>query len=190
MRRAELRVKENELLGAIDARKNVISLEEAKRRLEQLERDVKSRASSDQADLALQNVNRTRAMMQMKMAQQNIDNMKLRAPISGVVVISQSMRMMMVSSGGAIISDATEYREGDQAYPGMTIAQIQDVQQMEIASKVAETDRGNLSPGQPVDVLVDSLPSTSFFGQGQVPGGHGIHLQPDGIGLLCRHKII
>jgi HlyD family secretion protein len=166
VRRAELRVKENELLGAIEARKNLINLEETKRRLEQMERDVQSRASSDQADLALQNVNRTRAMMQMKMAQQNIENMKLRAPISGIVVISQSMSMVMVSSGGGVIlTDATEYHEGDQASPGMTIAQIQDVQQMEIASKVAETDRGNLGPGQPVDVLVDSLPSASFSGK-------------------------
>jgi HlyD family secretion protein len=165
LRRAELRVKENELLGTIDARKNVINLEEAKRRLEQMERDVKSRASSDQADLALQNVARTRAMMQMKMAQQNIDNMKLRAPISGIVVMSQSSGMMMVSSGGVVISDSTEYREGDQAYPGMTIAQIQAVEQMEIASKVAEIDRGNLNPGQPIDVWVDSLPSANFTGK-------------------------
>jgi HlyD family secretion protein len=164
LRRAELRVKENELLGSIEARKNVINFEESKRRLEQMERDVSSRASSDQADLALQNVSRTRAMMQMKLAQQNIDNMTLRAPISGVVVISTSMSMMMVSSGGTVISDATEYREGDQAYPGTTIAQIQDVQRMEIASKVAEIDRSNLNPGQPVDVRVDSLPSASFTG--------------------------
>jgi multidrug resistance efflux pump len=165
VRRAELRVKENELLGTIEARKNVISLEEAKRRLEQMGRDVKSKASSDQADLTLQNVNRSRAMMQMKLAQQNIDNMKLRAPISGVVVMSQSSSMMMVSSGGVIITDSTEYREGDQAYPGMTIAQIQDVQRMEIASKVAETDRSNLNPGQAIDVRVDSLPSASFTGK-------------------------
>jgi HlyD family secretion protein len=78
--------------------------------------------------------------------------------------VSQSTTMMMVSSSGTVISDATEYREGDQAYPGMTIAQIQDVQRMEIASKVAETDRSNLNPGQAIDVRVDSLPSAAFKG--------------------------
>lgn len=165
LRRAELRVKENELLGAIEARKNVIALDEAKRKLEQMERDVKSRASSDQADLAVQNVNRMRAQMQMKMAQQNIDNMKLRAPISGIVVVSQSYGMVMVSSGGIMYSDTTEFREGDQISAGMTVAQIQDVQMMEIASKVAEIDRGNLNPGQAVDIRVDSMPSTGFTGK-------------------------
>ena len=37
------------LLSAIEARKNVITLEEVKQRLEQLERDIQSRASSDAA---------------------------------------------------------------------------------------------------------------------------------------------
>ena len=36
VRRAELEVQRNELLAAIDAKKNVLNLEEAKRRLEQL----------------------------------------------------------------------------------------------------------------------------------------------------------
>ena len=165
VRRAELRIKENDLLSAIEARKNVISLSEAKRRLEQMERDVKSRASSDQADLAMQNVNRSRAMMQMKLAQQNIDNMKLRAPISGIVVMAQSYGVIMMSSGGGIYENTTEYKEGDQASPGMTMAQIQDVQRMEVASKVAEVDRGNLSPGQPIDVHVDSYPTSAFPGK-------------------------
>jgi multidrug resistance efflux pump len=167
VRRAELRVKENGLLGAIDARKNVIALSEAQRRLEQMQRDIKSKASQDQANLAEQNVNRTRAMMQMKMAQQNIDNMKLRAPMDGIVVLTQNMSIL--ATGGAIIissmSEIPDYREGDTVTPGITVAQIQDVAQMEIASKVAEADRGNLGPGQPVDVHVDSILNSIFTGK-------------------------
>ena len=43
VRRSELEVKRNELLSSIDAKKNELSLEEAKRRLQQLESDIKSR---------------------------------------------------------------------------------------------------------------------------------------------------
>ena len=82
-------MKGNDLLSGIEARKNVIDLEEAKRRLEQLQRDIKSRASSDAADLMVQNVARTKAMIGMKLAQQFIDNMTCRAPISGMVVLGQ-----------------------------------------------------------------------------------------------------
>ena len=85
VKRAEFKVKGNELLSGIEARKNVIALEEAKRKLEQLERDIKSRAASDAADLIVQNVARTKAMMGMKMAQQFIDNMTVRAPVGGRV---------------------------------------------------------------------------------------------------------
>ncbi len=168
VRRAELTNKGNELLGAIEARKNVISLEEAKRRLEQLQRDIKSRASSDQADLAVQMVARSKAMMGMKMAQQNINNMTLRAPINGVVMLGQNIEALMSASGGISISSAMEipeFREGDQAYPGRLIAQIQNLDQMDVLSKVTETDRGTLNQGQPIDAWVDSRPLKKFSGK-------------------------
>jgi HlyD family secretion protein len=168
VRRAELTCMGNELLGAIEARKNAISLEEAKRRLEQLQRDIKSRASSDQADLAVQSMARAKAMMGMKLAQQNIDNMILRAPISGTVMLGQNLESLMSASGGISIStgmEIPEYREGDQAYPGRTVAQIQNTDQMEILSKVTETERGSLNAGQPINASVDSRPMQNFSGR-------------------------
>jgi multidrug resistance efflux pump len=168
VRRAELAVRGNDLLGTIEARKNVINLDEAKRRLEQLQRDIKSRASSDQADLAVQGVARSKSMLGMKVAQQNIDNMTLKAPMGGVVVLGQNLESLMSGGGGISISsgmEIPEYRQGDQAYPGRLIAQIQDAKQMEILSKVTEIDRGSLNAGQPVEVWVDSRPLKIFAGK-------------------------
>lgn len=166
--RAELVVKGNDLLGAIEAKKNLINLDEARRRLEQLRRDIKSHASSDQADLAVQNVARTKAMLGMKLAQQNIDNMTVKAPIGGIVVLGQNLESLMSAGGGISIysgMEIPEYREGDQAYAGRLVAQIQDVEQMEIQSKVTENDRGSLDSGQPIDVWVDSQPQKNFTGK-------------------------
>jgi len=168
VRRAELTVKGNELLSGIEARKNEIALEESRRRLEQLQRDIQSRASSDQADQAVQAASRTKAMLGMKLAQQNIDNMTLRAPIGGVVVLGQNLESLMSASGSISISsgmEIPEYREGDQAYPGRLIAQIQDMDKMEILSKVTENDRGGLTAGQPINVRVDSEPLRVFSGR-------------------------
>ena len=53
VRRAELEARGNELIPAVEAQKNVLSLEEAQRRLAQLEEDVKSRAATNQASLAV-----------------------------------------------------------------------------------------------------------------------------------------
>ena len=51
VRRAELDAQGNEFISPIDAQKNVLSLEEARRRLAQLEEDVKSRSVTSQASL-------------------------------------------------------------------------------------------------------------------------------------------
>ena len=168
VRRAELKVKGNDLLSAIEARKNAIALEEAKRKLEQLQRDIKSRANSDAADIAVQNVARTKAMIGMKLAQQFIDNMTCRAPISGIVVLGQNIEALISSSGSISISSETEipeYRPGAQAFPGRPIANIQEVAQMEIAAKVIETDRASIESGQEIEVLVDSNPLKIYKGK-------------------------
>ncbi|PYQ19391.1 MAG: hypothetical protein DMF81_22075, partial [Acidobacteria bacterium] len=85
LRRAELEVSRNELVSAIDAQKNLLSLEEAKRRLEQLGQDVRSRQASSVASLAVADEKRKRARLGLQQAQQNIENMTLRAPIGGLV---------------------------------------------------------------------------------------------------------
>ena len=53
VRRAELDASANDLIPAIEAQKNVLTLDEAKRALEQLEQDVKSRAETSTASLAV-----------------------------------------------------------------------------------------------------------------------------------------
>jgi HlyD family secretion protein len=168
VQRAELKVKGNELLSGIEARKNVINLEEARRKLQQLQRDIQARASSDAADLAVQNVARTKAMIGMNLAQQFIDNMTCRAPISGIVVLGQNIESLLSASGSISISSETEipeYRPGAQAFPGRLIASIQKVDQMEIAAKVIETDRASIEAGQGIEVLVDSNPLKMYQGK-------------------------
>src|SRR4029077_15594718 len=51
VRRAELEVGRNELVSSIDAQKNDLALQEAKRKLAQLEQDVRSRAASGEAGI-------------------------------------------------------------------------------------------------------------------------------------------
>jgi HlyD family secretion protein len=167
VRRAELKVKGNDLLSAIEARKNEIGLEESARRLEQLERDISSRAASDAADLAVQEVARTRAMLGIKLAEQFIESMTCRAPFSGIVTRGQSIEALMSGSGSIFISSETEipeYRPGAQAVPGRAIASIQEVDRMEIVARVIETDRAGLEPGQEVEVVVDTNPSKTYKG--------------------------
>ena len=163
VRRAELKAQGNDLLSTIEAKKNLIDSQDAKRKYEQLQRDVQARSSSDAADVAVQNVARMKAEMGMKLAQQNIDNMIWKTPVDGVVLIAQNTNS--VSGRISSMSEIPEYREGDQVYPGRPIALIQGTNELEIASKVLETDRANLNVGQAVDIWMDSLPLKKYSGR-------------------------
>jgi multidrug resistance efflux pump len=160
VRRAELEVSRNELVSEIDAKKNLLNLDEAKRRLAQLEQDVNSRAASNAASIALLEEKRRTALLGMQQAQRNIDNMKVKAPIDGLVSVKENMD----ASGGMMFPgmQLPEYREGDLVYPGRFMAEVMDVSQMEAVAKVFENDRPNVSLGQSAEIHVDAQPDAVF----------------------------
>jgi hypothetical protein len=51
------------------------------------------------------------------------------------------------------------------------VAEVLDVEQMEIQCRVEESDRTNLNSGQPVDVQVDALPDRIFRGKVKTVAG-------------------
>ncbi|HUI40709.1 MAG TPA: HlyD family efflux transporter periplasmic adaptor subunit [Terriglobia bacterium] len=160
VRQAELDVSKNELLSAIDAKKNLLKLEEAKRVLAQLEHDTQTHAASSQATMAVSEEKRHKAQLAMQQAQQNIDNMQVKSPIAGVVRVRENER----ASGGMFFTGMTlpEFRDGDQVFPGGLIAEVLDTGQMELSAKINESDRTNLKPGQQVQVRVDALPDEAL----------------------------
>jgi HlyD family secretion protein len=159
VRRAELDAKGNEFISAIDARKNELSLEEARRRLAQLEEDIKSRAATSQAALAVAEERRNKAMLAMQRAQQIIESLELRAPIDGVVASKENRD----AAGGIFFGQALpDYREGDSVWPGRPVADVIEVGRMELRAKVDENDRSNLTEGQTAQVTVDGVPGEVF----------------------------
>ncbi len=169
VRRAELDVSKNELLSAIDAKKNLLALDEAKRHSAQLEQDIKSRTASGQATIAVSEAKRNKARVAMQQAQANIEKMTVLAPFDGLVAVKENQD----SSGGMFFSGMVlpEYREGDQVWPGRVVAQVVDVEEMEIQAKVDENDRANINPGQPVEVRVDALPGRTYTGKVKTVAG-------------------
>ncbi|HEV2348418.1 MAG TPA: HlyD family efflux transporter periplasmic adaptor subunit [Terriglobia bacterium] len=169
VRSAELDVSKNELLSAIDAKKNLLTLEQAKRQLEQLLQDIKSRTASGQATIAVSEEKRNKARIAMQQAQSNIEKMTIRAPLSGLVAVKENID----STGGFFTTGMVlpEYRQGDQVQPGRLVAQVLDVDQMEIQSKVDENDRANINPGQSVEVHVDALPGVTYTGKVKTVAG-------------------
>jgi HlyD family secretion protein len=169
VRRAELEVRGNEFVGAIDARKNELALEEAKRALAQIEADVRTHADSNRAARAVLEEKRTKAQLAMRFAERTIESMVVRTPIPGLVVVKENRD----ASGGFFFSGMTlpEYREGDTVQPGRAVAEIVDLSEVEIKAKVNEADRTSLATGASASVRIEGAPALPLTGSTKGVGG-------------------
>src|SRR5437867_3734272 len=153
VRRAELEVKRNELMSKIDAHKNELTLEEAKRALTKLEEDVKSRLQQGEAELAVLREQQRKASLEVNRVKLRIDQTRVLAPMTGLVAIKENR------SGGFFFGQQLpDIREGDQLQPGMPVAEILDLSELEVAARVNEVERASLHEGQEVVVRLDALP--------------------------------
>src|SRR5437660_6352717 len=161
VRRAELEVKRNELLSEIDAKKNVLNLEESRRRLKQLESDIQSRQEQATAELAVLQEKRNKSMIDVGREKQRIAQSKVLSPITGLVSIRQNRG----SFSGSFGQQVPDIREGDTLQPATLVADVLDVSEMEIMAKVGECDRPNLREGQEVKFVLDAIPDKTFHGK-------------------------
>lgn len=160
VRRTELEVKRNELLSAIDAKKNLLSLEEAKRRLQQLESDIRSRQAQSQAELAVLREKKNKGLLEMQREKARLSQVKLLAPMTGLVAIKQNRPNFFFP--GMQIPDI---REGDQLNPGIAVADVLDLSELEVLARVGELDRANLREGQDVRIQLDAIPGKNINGK-------------------------
>lgn len=168
VRRAELDVSQNELDSAIVAKKNDLALDEAKRRLAEMDQDVQSRIASSKANLAVFEAQKAKAQLDITQAKQRIASLTIRAPISGLVSRKANTNGLNFFFTGMSVP---EYQEGDQTFPGSAIAAILDVSQMEVAAQVPETARADINAGQSADIVVDAIPEKKFPAKVKTVGG-------------------
>ncbi len=161
VRRAELEVKRNELLSAIDQKKNLLTLEESRRRLKQLEVDIKSRLEQAEAEMAVLNERRQKSVLELQREKNRLMQVKLLAPITGLVSVRQNRASGFFVPGMTV----PDIREGDQVQPGMPVADVLDLSELEVISRVGELDRANLREGQDVIMRLDAIPETELHGK-------------------------
>jgi HlyD family secretion protein len=172
VRRAELDIQKNELVSAIDGKKNQLALEQARKALAKLQQDIQSHTVSGQASILLAKEKRNKAKLAMDTATDNIAKMRVLSPMDGLVSIEKNQGAM----GEIMFAGMTlpEYRAGDQVQPGSAIAQIVDAQKMELTGKISERDRSNIRVGHPVEVEFDAEPGHIFHGTVKTVGGMSV----------------
>ena len=160
VRRAELDVRQNELISAIDARKNELTLEEAKRRLQRLESDIESRLQQREAELAVLREEIRKAELEVAQDRRRIENARVLTPMGGLVSTLENR-----SGRRSFGQSAPPVQEGDQVSPGMSIVQILDLSEMELVAKAEEVERARLREGQEAVIRLDALPGRPVRGK-------------------------
>jgi hypothetical protein len=161
VQRAELQVKRNPLLAAIEQKKNTLSLDEANQRLAQFKNDMQARRDQADASLALARQQRQRSAIELSRDQLRLRQTKLLSTMTGLISIRQN------SFGGSrqMGSQVPDIREGDQVQPGMPVADVLDLSEMELVAKVGELDRANLVEGQEALIQLDALAGKIVHGK-------------------------
>ena len=159
VRRGELNAAGNEFIGAIDAQKNELTLQEARQHLAQLEHDAAARVTTSEAALAVVEERKHKAELAMQRAQSIIDNLAVKCPIDGVISVKENRDGQFFFFSGMVLP---EYRQGDTTFSGRNIADVIESGRMEVRAKVTEVDRDNLQTGQAAVVRIDALPGRTF----------------------------
>jgi Spy/CpxP family protein refolding chaperone len=161
VRRAQLEVQKNELVSVIDQKKNKLNLEEAQRRLKQLESDIKSKQEQALAELNVLREKRNRSVLDINREKMRLMQVKLLAPIAGLVSIKQNRS----GFSGMFGTQVPDIREGDQVQPGIPVAEVLDLSELEVIARVGELDRANLHEGQDVLIRLDALAGKVYNGK-------------------------
>jgi HlyD family secretion protein len=152
--RARLQVRTNKVLPAIEAEKNTLALEEAEARAKEVREARMLRRQTAEAELKRLHIRRERSERAMTHAEQNTQNMVVRAPFDGLIV------MQPIFKGSAL----TEIQEGDEVRAGVPIAQIVDPSSMQVRARVSQADAGLVASGQPARISLDAYPGSVFAG--------------------------
>lgn len=162
VRRAELDVEKKELDSKIDAQKHELTLQQNKRVLAELEKDIESHQATGQASVFLAQEKYNKAKLAMDQAQQNLDHMNVTAPMDGLVSIQKNMD----ASGGFFFTGMSvpDFRPGDQVRPGSAIVQVLDPSGMNLTAHVPEDQHDNVKVGEAVDVTFDAIAAKKFRG--------------------------
>jgi multidrug efflux pump subunit AcrA (membrane-fusion protein) len=152
--RAKLEASKQAIKSKIDGEQSVIDLGVAEQKLKVQEATVALHATSDASKIASLTRLRDQANGEVELTKRRIAQMEIKAPITGIPVYSQNY-----SQGW---NNVRPFKVGDNVFAGMNLAEIPDLNTLEMDAKVEETDRGRVAVANDVRVSVDSLPELSM----------------------------
>jgi HlyD family secretion protein len=154
LERARLEVSKQEIVGQIQAEESRIALGVSEQRLKAQEATVALHRASETSRIASLTRQRDAAKADVDLTKARIAQMEIQAPLSGFLVYSMNYTQGWM--------DAKPFKVGDNVFAGMSLAEIPDLNTLELEGKIEEIDRGRIAVGQKVLVRIDSLPELTI----------------------------
>jgi RND family efflux transporter MFP subunit len=104
------------------------------------------------ADLALGEIERSKAEIRIRQAEKTMGALRVEAPHDGLLAFERNWRGEAISVG-------------DTVFPGQKVAEIPDLSKLEAKVYVLEADAGGLKPGLPVRLVLEGYPGKEYTGK-------------------------
>jgi HlyD family secretion protein len=152
--RARLEASKQAIVSAIQGAESRIDLGLAEEKLKVEQATVELHRKSDEAKVASLTRLRDQEQTEIDITRAQLEKMEVHSPIKGVV--------SFLSNYSQGWMNAQPFKVGDHVWPGAAIAEIPELDTLEMESRVDEVDRGAIGPGSTVLVHVDAYPETTF----------------------------
>ncbi|MCK4932358.1 MAG: efflux RND transporter periplasmic adaptor subunit, partial [Candidatus Aminicenantes bacterium] len=152
---AMLDLKKTIMLAEIEQEKLKLKYEQSEKKYQETLKKMESQNRSNQADLNVLYEKKAKAKADYDMAKKSLDDMTLRSPKDGLVVLKEIWKGMGMS----------KVQEGDQVWPGFPIVEIPDLSAMEIKMHLNEVDVSSVKPPQEAFIRIDAFPDNVFKGK-------------------------
>jgi HlyD family secretion protein len=153
VQKARMDASKQEILSAIEGEQAKLKLADAEQKEKETEAKLNADRASAGSDIASKQQKKAQADFQVKLDEQGLNSLVLRAPIEGSVVLQNHWQPQ---------SGPTPFRSGDRAWPGADIMELPDTSSLKIVARVEEAERGQLKLDQSAKIAIDALPDRSF----------------------------
>jgi HlyD family secretion protein len=148
--KAQLEVSKQEIVSKLQGEESKIDLGLAEKDLKVKQATVELHAASDRAKTASLTRLRDQAQFDVDLVNKRLTYMEIKSPLDGVIVYMPNYSQGWVN--------AKPFAVGDQVWPGASLAEIPDLNTLEMEGKVDEIDRGRIAAENPVRLRIDSIP--------------------------------
>jgi multidrug resistance efflux pump len=111
---------------------------------------LRSQKKADAVDRANLELKIARAHREVEISERALDQMVLRAPRDGIVVVRDHPW------------EGRKIQNGDTVWVGFAIALMPELDSLQVTASLADVDDGRIAPGMPATVTVDGYPSEHF----------------------------